>query len=40
MGLESGGSLGNRVFLKALYFPSKASLPSIVGIKPYDDSLV
>ena len=27
IGLESGGSLGNKVFLKALHFPSKALLP-------------
>jgi hypothetical protein len=39
-GLESGGGLGNKVFLKALYFPLKASFPSIVGIRPYDDGLV
>jgi hypothetical protein len=40
MGLESGSSLGNKVFLKALHFLLKASLPLIVGIKPYNDGLV
>ena len=37
---ESGGGLGNNVFLKALYLPSKVLLPLIKGIKPYDDGLV
>ena len=40
IGWESGGGLGNKVFLKALYLPSKVSLPLIEGIKPCDDGLV